>query len=219
MFCGKCGSKNVDDARFCEMCGAPIGTLPHSVGTVENPTQVSAVRTHRKVGLIAVGACVVLLLLGIALLTNGRSATKTAEILMDGILDGDAAVIVELLPSELLDKAVKESGSSRKELEEELSGYGEEMQYAIGIASAFFGEKVKITYKVLEPEKFSAEELRSVKETYRDLGITVKSASWVPVQLSISADSYKNSDTLSVPVIQIGRSWHLDISNINELLY
>lgn len=219
MFCGKCGSKNVDGASFCEVCGAPIGTAPRPVSAAEKTVQVSDARTNRKVGLIAVGVCVVVLLLGIFLIAHGRSATKTAETLMDGILDGDATVFVDVLPDKLIKEVMKERGISRKEMEEELSEYGEDMQYALGLASGFLGDSVKITYKVLEPERFSAEELREVKRTYKDLGITIKAASWVPVRISIRADGYNDSDTLNVPVIQVGRSWYLDISNINELLY
>ena len=39
MFCAKCGVKNVDDASFCEQCGAPLSQAPVGSAAVQPQKQ------------------------------------------------------------------------------------------------------------------------------------------------------------------------------------
>ena len=87
---------------------------------------------YKKIGIAAVAAVVVVLVIAAVSLLGGRSDTATAERFFDAVFNADAEAIVDLIPPDLIEAAIEESGYSRAEVEEEFQQMASEMSYASG---------------------------------------------------------------------------------------
>lgn len=224
MFCGKCGTQNSESARFCKACGAPMEPIPGRPPLGSPPegsgaAGAAASSRNRKVGMAAVGIGAAVIVIAVVFaLFGGRSYKSTINTFMDSVLSGDATEIVDLIPKQLIDELIEESGYSKKEIIDELEDMCEEVELSIGMATAFLGDSMKITYKVTEAEDVSNKALRELKEEYEEFDVTVRAAKNVDVELSVKADGYDSSNTITIPVIKVGRAWYLDVYSLAEIL-
>lgn len=217
MFCGACGAKNPDGAAFCQSCGAPLREMQAEAvpqgGSAADSIQSS--QRNKMIGIAAVAvAAIVVVFLAFNLL-GGRSYESTVTKFLDASLDGDAETIISLLPDEMVDQALEELGyhpSDRDEAVEELNAA---LQSAAGSLKEALGDNLKVSYNVVSAEDLSASKLLELRQSYSVYDIDVDGAKEVDVEMTVTATALDLSGTytLTVPVVQVGRSWYLDAEN------
>ena len=217
MFCGACGAKNPDGAAFCQSCGAPLREMQAEAvpqgGSAADSIQSS--QRNKMIGIAAVAvAAIVVVFLAFDLL-GGRGYESTVTKFLDASLDGDAETIISLLPDEMVDQALEELGyhpSDRDEAVEELNAA---LQSAAGSLKEALGDNLKVSYNVVSAEDLSASKLLELRQSYSVYDIDVDGAKEVDVEMTVTATALDLSGTytLTVPVVQVGRSWYLDAEN------
>lgn len=217
MFCGACGAKNPDGAAFCQSCGVPLREMQAEAvpqgGSAADSIQSS--QRNKMIGIAAVAvAAIVVVFLAFNLL-GGRSYESTVTKFLDASLDGDAETIISLLPDEMVDQALEELGyhpSDRDEAVEELNAA---LQSAAGSLKEALGDNLKVSYNVVSAEDLSASKLLELRQSYSVYDIDVDGAKEVDVEMTVTATALDLSGTytLTVPVVQVGRSWYLDAEN------
>ena len=217
MFCGACGAKNPDGAAFCQSCGAPLREMQAEAvpqgGSAADSIQSS--QRNKMIGIAAVAvAAIVVVFLAFNLL-GGRGYESTVTKFLDATLDGDAETIISLLPDKMVDQALEELGyhpSDRDEAVEELNAA---LQSAAGSLKEALGDNLKVSYNVVSAEDLSASKLLELRQSYSVYDIDVDGAKEVDVEMTVTATALDLSGTytLTVPVVQVGRSWYLDAEN------
>ena len=217
MFCGACGAKNPDGAAFCQSCGAPLREMQAEAvpqgGSAADSIQSS--QRNKMIGIAAVAvAAIVVVFLAFNLLGE-RGYESTVTKFLDASLDGDAETIISLLPDEMVDQALEELGyhpSDRDEAVEELNAA---LQSAAGSLKEALGDNLKVSYNVVSAEDLSASKLLELRQSYSVYDIDVDGAKEVDVEMTVTATALDLSGTytLTVPVVQVGRSWYLDAEN------
>ena len=217
MFCGACGAKNPDGAAFCQSCGAPLREMQAEAVPQEGSAadSIQSSQRNKMIGIAAVAvAAIVVVFLAFNLL-GGRGYESTVTKFLDASLDGDAETIISLLPDEMVDQALEELGyhpSDRDEAVEELNAA---LQSAAGSLKEALGDNLKVSYNVVSAEDLSASELLELRQSYSVYDIDVDGAKEVDVEMTVTATALDLSGTytLTVPVVQVGRSWYLDAEN------
>lgn len=217
MFCGACGAKNPDGAAFCQSCGAPLREMQAEAvpqgGSAADSIQSS--QRNKMIGIAAVAAAAIVVVFLAFNLLGGRGYEPTVTKFLDASLDGDAETIISLLPDEMVDQALEELGyhpSDRDEAVEELNAA---LQSAAGSLKEALGDNLKVSYNVVSAEDLSASELLELRQSYSVYDVDVDGAKEVDVEMTVTATALDLSGTytLTVPVVQVGRSWYLDAEN------
>lgn len=217
MFCGACGAKNPDGAAFCQSCGAPLREMQAEAvpqgGSAADSIQSS--QRNKMIGIAAVAAAAIVVVFLAFNLLGGRGYESTVTKFLDASLDGDAETIISLLPDEMVDQALEELGyhpSDRDEAVEELNAA---LQSAAGSLKEALGDNLKVSYNVVSAEDLSASKLLELRQSYSVYDVDVDGAKEVDVEMTVTATALDLSGTytLTVPVVQVGRSWYLDAEN------
>ena len=217
MFCGACGAKNPDGAAFCQACGAPLREMQAEAvpqgGSAADSIQSS--QRNKMIGIAAVAAAAIVVVFLAVNLLGGRGYESTVTKFLDATLDGDAETIISLLPDKMVDQALEELGyhpSDRDQAVEELDAA---LQSAAGSLKEALGDNLKVSYNVVSAEDLSASKLLELRQSYSVYDIDVDGAKEVDVEMTVTATALDLSGTytLTVPVVQVGRSWYLDAEN------
>ena len=217
MFCGACGAKNPDGAAFCQSCGAPLREMQAEAvpqgGSAADSIQSS--QRNKMIGIAAVAAAAIVVVFLAVNLLGGRGYESTVTKFLDATLDGDAETMISLLPDKMLDQALEELGyhpSARDQAVEELDAA---LQSAAGSLKEALGDNLKVSYNVVSAEDLSASKLLELRQSYSVYDIDVDGAKEVDVEMTVTATALDLSGTytLTVPVVQVGRSWYLDAEN------
>lgn len=217
MFCGACGAKNPDGAAFCQSCGAPLREMQAEAvpqgGNAADSIQSS--QRNKMIGIAAVAAAAIVVVFLAVNLLGGRGYESTVTKFLDATLDGDAETIISLLPDKMVDQALEELGyhpSDRDQAVEELDAA---LQSAAGSLKDALGDNLKVSYNVVSAEDLSASKLLELRQSYSVYDIDVDGAKEVDVEMTVTATALDLSGTytLTVPVVQVGRSWYLDAEN------
>ena len=217
MFCGACGAKNPDGAAFCQSCGAPLREMQAEAvpqgGSAADSIQSS--QRNKMIGIAAVAAAAIVVVFLAFSLLGGRGYESTVTKFLDASLDGDAETIISPLPDKMVDQALEELGyhpSDRDEAVEELNAA---LQSAAGSLKEALGDNLKVSYNVVSAEDLSASKLLELRQSYSVYDIDVDGAKEVDVEMTVTATALDLSGTytLTVPVVQVGRSWYLDAEN------
>ena len=220
MFCGACGAKNPDGAAFCQSCGAPLREMQAEAvpqgGSAADSIQSS--QRNKMIGIAAVAAAAIVVVFLAFNLLGGRGYESTVTKFLDASLDGDAETIISLLPDKMVDQALEELGyhpSDRDEAVEELNAA---LQSAAGSLKEALGDNLKVSYNVVSAEDLSASKLLELRQSYSVYDIDVDGAKEVDVEMTVTATALDLSGTytLTVPVVQVGRSWYLDAENFRS---
>lgn len=217
MFCGACGAKNPDGAAFCQSCGAPLREMQAEAvpqgGNAADSIQSS--QRNKMIGIAAVAAAAIVVVFLAVNLLGGRGYESTVTKFLDATLDGDAETIISLLPDKMVDQALEELGyhpSDRDQAVEELDAA---LQSAAGSLKDALGDNLKVSYNVVSAEDLSASKLLELRQSYSVYDVDVDGAKEVDVEMTVTATALDLSGTytLTVPVVQVGRSWYLDAEN------
>lgn len=217
MFCGACGAKNPDGAAFCQSCGAPLREMQAEAVPQEGSAadSIQSSQRNKMIGIAAVAAAAIVVVFLAFNLLGGRGYESTVTKFLDATLDGDAETIISLLPDKMVDQALEELGyhpSDRDQAVEELDAA---LQSAAGSLKEALGDNLKVSYNVVSAEDLSASKLLELRQSYSVYDIDVDGAKEVDVEMTVTATALDLSGTytLTVPVVQVGRSWYLDAEN------
>ena len=217
MFCGAFGAKNPDGAAFCQSCGAPLREMQAEAVPQEGSAadSIQSSQRNKMIGIAAVAAAAIVVVFLAVNLLGGRGYESTVTKFLDATLDGDAETIISLLPDEMVDQALEELGyhpSDRDQAVEELDAA---LQSAAGSLKDALGDNLKVSYNVVSAEDLSASKLLELRQSYSVYDIDVDGAKEVDVEMTVTATALDLSGTytLTVPVVQVGRSWYLDAEN------
>lgn len=215
MFCGKCGTKNVDDAKFCTGCGEKLS----GGEVVKTNTSINVVSNdkNRKVGMIAVAIVVIIATGFVIAFFGGRSYKATIETFIDAQFKADAEAIFELIPEEMIEYALEEEGYDDDEFDEFIEECNEYLEDQVNSLERYFGEEWSVSYTILSTEDVTGEELDDLKDDYEDIDIKVTAAKTVEVELTVKAGETESSNSLDVSLIKIGRSWYLDLESMGSI--
>lgn len=210
MFCGKCGTKNEDNAEFCRNCGSKLKNST----TITMPIQDDK---NRKVGMIAVAvAAVLIILLGIFLF-GGRSYKSTIKKFVDAQFDGNAEALFDLMPEKMIDYAMEQDGYDSDELDDLIDDANETLQEQIDSLDSYLGEGWKVSYEILDDEDIKSDDLDDIKEEYEDADIKVSAAKKVELEVTVTSGETESSNSLDVSLIKVGRSWYVDVMSMGNL--
>ena len=210
MFCRKCGTKNPDDARFCRNCGTPMSSGPSvngggSVNGGQNgnltPPPVGQPGTmprkpkgKRNGAMIAIVAVVVVALIASAVFftrvigIGGRSYEDTIEDMVDAMNDADIEEFFDLIPKEVVVYALEQEGytGSKKELLEQAHELLQN-EWNDSLGSNLISTAVDVDYEIQDAQDVKGDELKSLKEEYKEAGVRVSAAKNVSVKFTITA--------------------------------
>ena len=211
MFCGKCGASNGEGAVFCSSCGAKI-----DVGKpVVSSGQTSNVEKKKKgiffvILLAIVVAAVAMFFLG------GRSYEKTIEQYVNAQFKVDAEAIFELLPEEVVNYTLRKSGYSRSQFDKLVDGLNDEIQNQLDYIERYLGSDWEVSHEIVSVEDIKNEELKDLKEKYKDFDVDVSAAKNLEILLTVKVGETESSNTMRLSVIKVKRSWYLDIDSMGS---
>lgn len=205
MFCGKCGAQNEEGAAFCTKCGAALGEAPASGGSAG----AAESKKNKKVGLIAVGAVAIAVILLCVKLFGGGSASDRAVKFMNAILmERDEQAVVRMLPNGLLDTMVKSGWLAQREDFDQIY-----RRYLDGVQDTwdtYSGMSLKL--EAAEETALTEEELQELQEEYADCcDVKLKDAKDVTVNMLITVDGHTFKMPAHVRMVKVGGSWYADI--------
>lgn len=200
MFCGKCGTKNDDNTKFCTNCGAKLN---EKVFVPQKPVMTprdGGDAKNSKVGMIAVAVIVVAVVLVGFLLFGGRSANATVKKFAKAVINADEKSMINLVHKKEVKYFLEEKEYRRDKL----------IDTMLGIKAKKIKENSKnigkgISYKILGEQDIKESELKIIKDTYAKRGVKVSAAKAVKIGFRI-LDS-EEEDALSL--IKVGRSWYI----------
>lgn len=225
MYCKYCGEQNPDHAMFCKKCGKKLNEekkadpvmkdgMGYSSNIPESPKKSIKVRPS----VVVIIAAVLIVIVAATQLFGGRSYKKTVDMFITSIMQGDGKTLLKVIPEDLIEYGMKEDGiTSRTALEEELEdaiGNPEESLKEV------YGDDWSYSYKIVDTENFTSDELKDLKEEYHTElpDMKIKAAKRITIELSVKlGDEEEQSDTIDFSLIKIGRSWYIDFSSVGSI--
>jgi hypothetical protein len=101
---------------------------------------------------------------------------------------------------------MKEENMTKKEMTEEL-------QDSLDMIHRYYDD-VEISYEITDTDDFGKDDLKDIKETYKEIGVKVKDAMVVEVEVTMELDGDERTTTQDLTLIKVGGSWYLDIEDI-----
>jgi len=221
MFCGKCGTKNADDAMFCSGCGAKLNggeTVKSEIPAT--PVAANPNGKNRKVGIIAVAVIVVAVVGLVSMLFGSRGYEDVVEKFVDAQFEADAETILELMPEELIEYVLEEEGLDEDEWDVFIEEANEDLEKELDSLDRYLGKGWKISYEIKDDHNLLGNALDDLQDAYEEMGIEVSEAKTVEVEISIIAGKSggeENKKSLDVCVIKVGRSWYLDMASMGGI--
>jgi len=79
MYCKHCGERNEVNARFCRKCGGNTGVSVSQPNGVSSPPKKTASMNHKRIGMIACGVVIAIIVIGIIIAFNSNRLSGTYE--------------------------------------------------------------------------------------------------------------------------------------------
>ena len=225
MFCGNCGAQNLDDATFCCKCGEALNNnsnnnnnnnnsnynnnyySPAHSGVGAIPSSQINGKKNKTVGIIFVSIVALIVVIIIINLFGGRSYRSTVSKYVKASFTADGKTMVSLIPDKVLKRVCEEKDMTKREAIEELT---ESLEYTLEYYDSNFDEW-SYSYKILDTENYSNEDLNDLKDDYKDeFNLKVKAAKTVTVKIIITSDEDEISRTIEIGVVKIGNSWYIN---------
>lgn len=200
-FCENCGSELNDTDTQCPNCGAAVTekTAKKEVKqTVNNTTKATPSgdkKTFAIIGIAAAAVILVVLLLAIAL---GGGYKKPLKSYFNGIQKTNATTYLKAYPSFMKDDI--EDYYDKDRLEKMMDSMEDE-----------YGDKIKITYKVVDKIKMDKDELEDVKDDleddYEDEKIKVTAGYTVCVKITVKGSDDSETRFTTFDIYKINGKW------------
>jgi hypothetical protein len=166
-----------------------------------------------------VGALIVALIIGIIFLLPGSDTGSSSgsesqrrtykDVVKDyfkAMETADAKLMMELLPEDMIKSIMKDEDMTKKEMTEDL-------QDSLDMIHNYYDD-VKISYEITDTEDFDKDDLKDIKENYKEIGVKVKDAMTVEVEVTMELDGKERTTTQELTLIKVGGSWYLDIEDV-----
>ena len=218
MYCTKCGAQNSDNSTFCTSCGASMNAaaapeVPAFPGAAAHAAKPA--NRNKLIGIIAVAAAAVLVIILCMVIFSGRSCKSTVKIFVDASFTADAKDMLKVIPGKMVDYAIEQSDSSKADFTADLE---ESLESSTDYIEYIYGDDWKYSYKIISIDDVSSRELKSIREDYKDYDINVKAAKTAEIKMKISGDEYSDEASSAViTLIKVGRSWYIDLQNSSSL--
>lgn len=224
MFCGKCGERLDDNAKFCTKCGNLVNENSKAE-QVKPETEkykkiVNGNSKNKTVGVIVVAIVVLVLLSGGFLLFGGRSYKKTVKEYVNAQFDcsqDSIKKIAKLFPEGMWEQIV-EQGMAEGEFESEgeaIEFLEEQLKDAHETLEKYYGKDFKYSYKITEEEDLNKKDIREIEEDWEDMGVTfekeIKEGKEITIKVEIKSGDGENTvdNELDLELVKVGRSWCL----------
>ena len=214
MYCGKCGTYNPDDSKFCCSCGenlSPENSAPE--GQADVLTSQAQSQKHKLVGIAAVAVAAVVVISIIISLFAGSGFKSVAKKFGKAQQDLDFQTAVFLAHKKAIEE---ESGLTVKEVKKSIK---EEMkdEYSKDIIK----EIKKTHYKVKYTDAVDADtdDLKYIRRRYKEnYGLNVSAAKYANYSITARYDGESVEDENSALFVKINGKWYVDVDEIDNYL-
>lgn len=191
MFCKKCGSQIPDNSAFCPECGAAVSAAQAEPEAAEQPSNAPeapaakpAMNKHRLIGIIAVGAAALgVIIIFVAILAGGgKGWEKVLKKEMKCIMTGDSESLAELIPDKMYEAIADYYDVDAEELKE----------YFMDL-EIFDDDDTLVKYEIIEENECSSSDLKSIKEYLKERGISSKNDVKEAVEVNVKC-YFKDGD-------------------------
>lgn len=217
MFCGKCGTENLDGTVFCKECGAPLkgtGTAQSAAATTVTPSS----QRYKKIGILAIGILAVVVVVILVALLGGRSYQKTVEKCIEAQFAADMDTIVELIPEGVMSYLISEEGYTEEDVDALLEEAEEELRDELDRFDEHFGADWEMSYEILTVEDVKGEDLVDLRKEYDDTDVKIAEAKVVELEVTIQGSEAEVTETTDIRVVKSGRSWYLDMAQMDDFV-
>ncbi|MBQ3489528.1 MAG: zinc-ribbon domain-containing protein [Clostridia bacterium] len=209
MLCKQCGTENSDDSKFCSKCGL---LLDHNQ-TDNLSTEPKTKHKNRKIGIIAIAALTVILL--VASVFYGKSYRAVANQYMKATFyKADAKSIFELIPPKMLEYILEIE--SHEEYELLIENYNESLIETIDYIINKYGKNSKISHKIIQIKEFNDEYFKILKKDYEYFNVNISKAKNIEVQFTIKDGNTEYYHYTNIIVIKVGCFWYLDLEDLRD---
>lgn len=215
MFCGQCGTPNADSATFCANCGAKLNGTP-GVASIHH-SAVLQTKNYRKIGIIAVAVIAIIAIVLVLVLTGGRGYKATVDKFIAASFEVDAEAIVDLMPDEVIDYALKDAGYDTDDRSMLIQKANDTLQDTVDRIERSVGSDWTVSHEIEDVEDVTGTDLDALKQEYENLGVKISAAKTVPVNLTVTVGSNSDSTYTKISVIKVGRSWYLDMLSMDSI--
>lgn len=219
MYCGKCGNQNPDGATFCSNCGAPLSQASNS-----KPASISGSAVRSSFGtastvvkktnplplFIGAGVVIVLIIILVATFTGGRSYKKTIDQMLSASFSADMDKVLDLIPSKVLENGLESAGYTQQDLDSIIVQGEQEIRDSLDSALGIWGDNWEYSYTISNETDLDGTELDQIKDSYASLDVNVSAAKTVDIEITVTAGELENTESMSLPLIKVGKSWYMD---------
>ena len=181
MQCHKCHAEIADSAILCDACGAVVKTTPEDA---------PAEKDHRRINLrrlIAIGAALTVLLVGVVGVWLNNTAEAVATRYVQESMEGDLKAVLSLCVGDMRNLLEKKSTEEQRKnifqnaeeqgalvgLELSVDNFSEYYKTLATITqetyTQAYGEGYKLSYEVRETEDMTIKEFEAICDTYDDI--------------------------------------------------
>ena len=213
MFCERCGTQNPETAKYCRNCGAELKKSNNRKPTFTVPNH----STPKNIGMIAVIAAVlVVVLLGVGLF-GGRSYKTTIKKYVKASFAADTETIVKLFPDKVIKYALEESDYDVEDFQDLKYELSEQLQDQMSTLDDYMGEGWKFSYEITNDEIVEGDDLDDIKKGYEEANFKISAARNVEIEISIKGDKNEETVPMEIALIKSGRNWYLDALNFADI--
>ena len=211
MFCSKCGAKNDDSAKFCEKCGEPLNT---SSPEKEIVVSIEDTKRNKKVGIISVIACAIVIAVILFIAFGGRSYEKVIDEYIDAQLPCDAETILNLYPKEIVDYAIDEGIEDGDYVDRQdfIDHYNDNIKDKLEDLQEIFGGDLSLSYRITEDKDVSEDFFEDYIYSYGDsdeIDYNISAIKVITVELTFKGDEKEGTLENYIHLMKYGRSWYL----------
>lgn len=220
MFCTHCGKENESDAVYCIECGHEVNEASSKKINLKIPD----IKIKNKKAVTVAAAVIVLVLMG-SFILGGRSYKKTINLLVKYSTPEKMDLVRiydELVPSKVIDYAVKEGEISRSKLKKEIKEMEEDAKRSyeqIGKQYDVEMKNIKVSYEIVDSEPLKGDDLADIKDLYKnDIGLKVSAAKQIEVEITARIDEDTEfTNSMDIDLVKVGKSWYIDLPTMGGL--
>jgi len=200
-FCSNCGTQISDEERFCPACGTGTATEPTA-----SPAPIAKPNKKLFIGAVTVGAFflfIIAIVLIVALAGGGYK--RPIDNMVKGIQRGSWKTFSKAFPEDMveaMEKAWRLGGIDGDEF----------IEQAVEETEDTYGKNFKITYKILDKDELSEDDLDDLKDSLEIFGVDgdkIKKAYELEIEMTYKGKKDKDTEEETLIVGKIGGKWYI----------
>lgn len=211
MFCGNCGTQNVEGTQFCAGCGAPLGgdNGNNKGGKKFNMPKFNFdLKANKK--LLAIGAGALALILVLVMLLSG-GAKGAAKRYMKACLKGNFKKVVNMQPRKVLNEIKDEMDMDKDDWKDYIEDGQDDFDDYFENLEDRYGGKPKITFEITDQWSVDKDDdlFEEVQDEYDDAyDAKVSAIKAFEIELTMKAGGEKVERTVTIYMVKVGLSWY-----------